>query len=73
MMWKILTAQIWEEIYNSLISRGLFPEESGGSRGTGELLYTDQQIFNESKTRRENIDMAWIDNKKAYDMVRKAG
>ena len=27
MMWKILTAQIWEEIFYSLKSRGLFPEE----------------------------------------------
>ena len=27
MMWKILTAQIREEIYNSLTSRGLFPKE----------------------------------------------
>ena len=26
-MWKILTAQIMEEIYNSLIRYGLFPEE----------------------------------------------
>ena len=38
MMWKILTAQIREEIYYSLISRGLFPNEQKGcrkgSRGT---------------------------------------
>ena len=27
MMWKILTAQIKEKIYNSLTSRGLFPDE----------------------------------------------
>ena len=27
MMWKILTAQIKEEIYGSLTSCGLFPEE----------------------------------------------
>ena len=30
MMWKILTAQIREEIYNSLTSRRLFPEEQKG-------------------------------------------
>ena len=40
-----------------------------GSRGTAELLYIDQHILNESKTRRENLAMAWIDYKKAYDMV----
>ena len=73
MMWKILTAQIKEKIYYSLTSRGLFPDEQKGcrkgSRGTAELLYIDQHILNESKTRRKNLAMAWIDNKKAYDMV----
>ena len=59
---KILTAQIREEIYNTLTSRGLFPEDQKGcrkgSRSTGELLYIDQHILNESKTRRKNIAMA---------------
>ena len=49
MMWKISIAQIREEIYYSLISRGLFPEEQKGcckgSRGTAELLYIDQHIL----------------------------
>ena len=39
------------------------------SRGTAELLYIDQHILNESKTRRKNLAMAWIDYKRAYDMV----
>ena len=73
MMWKILTAQIREKIYYSLISRGLFPNEQKGcrkgSRGTAELLYIDKHILNESKNRRKNLAMAWIDYKKAYDMV----
>ena len=72
-MWKILTAQIREEIYYSLTSRGLFPDEQKGyckgSRGIAELFYIDQHILNESKTRRKNLAMAWIDYKKAYDMV----
>ena len=67
MMWKILTDRIRKEVYYSLTSRGLFPEEQKecckGSRSTGELLYIDQHNFNESKTRRENIAMAWIDYK----------
>ena len=62
MMWKILTEQIREEIYYSLTSRGLFPEEQRGcckgSRGTPEVLYIDQRILNESKTRRKNQAMA---------------
>ena len=73
MMWKILTAQIREEIYYSLTSRELFPEEQKGcckgSRGTAELLYIDQHILNEIKTKQKNLAMAWIDYKKAYDMV----
>ena len=73
MMWKILTVKIREEIYYSLTSRCLFPEEQKGGRkgprGTAELLYIDQHILNESKTRRKNLAMAGIDYKKAYDMV----
>ena len=72
MMWKILTAQIRENIYYSLTSRGLFPvEQKGcckGSRGTTELLYIDQHILKKSKTSRKNLVIAWIDYKKAYDM-----
>ena len=59
--------------FYSLKSRGLFPDEQKvcckGSRGTAELLYIDQHSLNKSKTRRNNLAMAWIDNKKAYDMV----
>ena len=73
MMRKISTAQIREEIYYSLTSRRLFcGEQKGcrkGSRGTAELLYIDQHILNESKTKRKKLAMAWIDNRKAYDMV----
>ena len=72
-MWKIITAQIREEIYYSLTSRGLFPDEQKGcrkgSRGTAKFLYIDQHIINESKVRQKNLAKAWIDYKKAYDMV----
>ena len=73
MMWKILTAQIRAEIYDTLTNRGFFPEKQkgcrNGSRGIGELLYIDQHILNESKTRWKNLAMVWIDYIKAYDMV----
>ena len=36
---------------------------------TEKLLYIDQPILNENKTRRKNLSMAWIDYKKAYNMV----
>ena len=61
-MWKILTAQIREEIYYSLTSHGLFSDEQKrcckGSRGTSELLYIYQHILNESQTKRKNLAMA---------------
>ena len=51
----------------------MFPDEQKEcrkrTRGTEELLYKDQHILNESKMRRENLAMAWIDYKKDYDMV----
>ena len=50
----------------------IFPgEQKGchkGSKSAGELLYIDQHIFNESKTRRKNL---WpgLTKKKAYNVV----
>ena len=38
-------------------------------RVTAEIFYIYQHIINESKTRRKDQAMAWIDNKKAYDIV----
>ena len=67
MMWKILTAQIREEIYYSLTSFGLFSEEQKDGTKDPEaqqLFYIDQYILNESKTRQKNLAMAWIDYKK---------
>ena len=73
MMWKIFTAHRREEVYYSLTSCRWFPDEQKGcrkgSRGTAELLYIDQHILHKSKMRWKNQAMAWIDYKKAYDMV----
>ena len=72
-MWKILTAQKRENIYYSLTNHGLLPDEQKGcrkgSRGTAELLYIDQHILNESKTRQKNLAMTALDYKKAFNMV----
>ena len=77
MMWKILIAQIRKEIDYSLTSRRFISEEQKGSckgsRDTTELLYKDQHILNESKTRQKNLAMAWIDYKKPCNMYRKPG
>ena len=73
MMWKILTAQIWEEIYNLLVCHGLYFEEQKGCHkgieGTGDLMYIDLHLVKESKTKRKNVAIVWIVNKKPYDMV----
>ena len=70
---EIIKAQIRENIYYSLTSHGLLPEEQRGCRKgyrvSAELLYIDHHILNESKTRHKNVAMAVIDFKKAYDMV----
>ena len=70
MIWNILTAQIREDIYCSLTSHSLFPEEPNGchkgSRETAELFYIDQHILIESKTRWKKLGMAWIDYKKRH-------
>ena len=66
----IQMGQIRLQVYNSLISRRIFPDEQKRcrkrTRGTRELLYIDQHILNESKTRRK---YQVIDYKKAYGMV----
>ena len=71
MIWKILTAQIREEIYNSLKCRGLLPKEQElcceGKREIDDQLYTDKHIHKEVKTRRKNVAMVWIDYKEACD------
>ena len=73
MMWEILMAQIWEEIYQLKINCRLFLEEQKGShkgkRRTGNLLHVDLHILKKSKNRHKNVAMACIDNKKANDMV----
>ena len=66
-MCKILRAQIIKEIHYSVVSRELFPaEERGchwGARKTDDMLYIDQHILKDSKTREKNVAMARIDNK----------
>ena len=40
-----------------------------GTRGTDNLICIDQHTLKESKARRKNIAMIWIDFKKAYDII----
>ena len=58
-MWKILTAQIGEKTYYSLIRCRLFPEEQNGclkgKRGTGDLQYIDQHVRKKSTMKQKKI------------------
>ena len=73
LMWKLLTGVIEDQIYVHLDQENLLPEEQKrcrkGSRETNDLLYSDRAVIKEVKCRNKNLAMAWIDYKKAYDMV----
>ena len=72
-MWKLCTDVIADQIYAHLDQEKLLPEEQKGcrkgSRGTNYLLYIDRVVINEVQSRNKNLAMAWIDYKKAYDVV----
>ena len=73
LVWKLLTGVIAEEVYGFLDTNLLLPEEQKvcrrKSRRTNDLLFIDQMIIKEVKIRKRHLSMAWIDYKKAYDMV----
>ena len=73
MVWKLLTGEIAEEIYGFWDINLLLRQEQKGykrkSRGTNDLLFIDKMILREVKMMKRNLSMAWIDYKKAYDMV----
>ena len=73
LMWKLLKDVVPDQIYAYLDQEKLLPEEQRGCRkgfrGTNDLFYIDRAEIKEVKSRNKNLTMAWIDYKKAYDMV----
>ena len=73
LMWKLLTGVLADHLYDHLDEKDLLPvEQKGcrrGSRGTKDQLLIDKAVIRNSKRRQTNLAMAWIDYKKAYDMV----
>ena len=70
--WKLLTGVIADQIYAYLDQEKLPEEQKGcrkGSRETNDLLYIDRAVIKEVKSRNKNLAMAWIDYKKACDMI----
>ena len=68
-----MTGILANEIYDYLEMKMLLPEELKGCRqmckGTGDLLFIGKMILQEVQMRKKILAVAWIDYKKAYDMV----
>ena len=68
-----MTGVIADQIFAHLDQEKLLPEEQKGcrkgSRGINDLLFVDRAVIIEVKSRKKNLAMAWIDYKKAYEMV----
>ena len=68
-----MTGIMAEEMYVYLDGEGLLPEEQNGckrkSRGTKDQLLVDKTEMKDCKRRRTNLAMAWVDYRKAYDLV----
>ena len=66
-----MTCVVAEIMYKHL--EGILPEEQEGcwgrSRETKDQLLIDKAILTDCKRRHTNLAMAWIDYRKAYDMV----
>ena len=73
LMWKLMTGIISTAMYNYLDSNDKFPIEQKGcrkeSRGTKDQLLIDKTVMNDCRKRHTNLGMAWVDYKKAYDMI----
>ena len=68
-----MTGIIADQIYTYFDQEKLLLEEQKGcrkgSRATNDLLYIDRAVIKEVESRNKDLALAWIDYKKAYDMV----
>ena len=72
-VWKLFTGIISDKIYKHLLNCNILPNEQKGcrrgSRGTKDQLLIDKAIIRNSKRMSKNLAMAYIDYKKAFDMI----
>ena len=72
-MWKLMTRTIAESIYNFLDVNDKLPLKQKGcrekSRGTKDQLLIYKTTLHDCRKRHTNLGMAWVDYKKANDMV----
>ena len=70
---KLLTGIFVDKIYDYLLMNSILPyEQKGcrkGARGTKDQLLIDKVVLKEVKRFRKCVAMAYIDYRKAYDMV----
>ena len=73
LVWKLLIGIISEDTYDHLEENKVLPEEQKGSRrkcqGMKDQLDIDRCILQNCRKRKTNLSMAWVDYKKAYDVV----
>ena len=73
LMWKLMTGMLAEKMYSHLERETVLPSEQKGCRkgscGTKDQLLIDKTVLRDCKKRHTNLAMAWIDYKKASDMV----
>lgn len=73
LMWKLLTGIFAEKIYDHLLMNNLLPDEQKGcrknSRGTKDQLLIDKAVLREARMKKRWLAIAWIDYRKAYDML----
>ena len=72
-MWKLLTGIFSEHWYSFLEEEKILPEEKKGwkrnSRETKCQISLHKAVLRDCKRRSTNLAMAWIDYRKAYDMI----
>ena len=73
LLWKLKTGIIADKLYQHLENKNLLLEEQKGCRhacrGTKDQLLIDKAVIRNCKRRKTNLNMAWIDFRKACDMV----
>ena len=72
-LWKLLTSIITDKLYGHLENQDLLPKEQKDCRqrlcGTKDQLLIDKVVIKNCKRRKTTLNMAWIDFRKAYNMV----
>ncbi|KAJ8039802.1 Retrovirus-related Pol polyprotein from type-2 retrotransposable element R2DM [Holothuria leucospilota] len=64
-----LSGILADKVMAHLDEQNILVDEQKGARGTKDQLIIDKTVFKDSRTRRTNLTVAWIDYQKAYDSV----